>query len=235
MDIRGFIPTSLVDWDGMVVSTIFTPKCNFDCGFCHNHELLYSPEKFAQIKEEDIIEHLKKNADFLDGVCITGGEPTLQTDLSEFCAKVKALGMKVKLDTNGTNPIVLKKLMQKNLVDFVAMDVKAPTSAKKYEAVSGTKSSYLLENVKESIQILLKSNLDYEFRTTLIPSIHSTDDVKEMARSLGGCKKYVLQKFQPQNARADELKKNRGQSDEEMDSLVKIIKKYVPNSKWRGK
>src|SRR5512137_763965 len=125
MDIRGFIPTSLVDWDGKVVSTVFTPKCNFECCFCHNHELVRSPEKFNRIADEDVLKHLQENADFLDGVCITGGEPTLQRDLFEFCEKVKALGLMVKLDTNGTNPLLLKRMIQKKLVDFIAMDVKA--------------------------------------------------------------------------------------------------------------
>jgi pyruvate formate lyase activating enzyme len=235
MDIRGFIPTSLVDWDGKVVSTVFTPKCNFECSFCHNHELVKSPEKFEPVSEEKIIAHLKENADFLDGICITGGEPTLQRDLFEFCEKIKSLGFEVKLDTNGTNPTVLKKLIQKKLVDFVAMDIKAPISMKKYEKISGVKSGYLIENVEESIQTLLKSDIDYEFRTTIVPSIHTKEEVKEIARSISGCKKYVLQKFQPENAYSDSLKKERGQTDEEMDCLVKVIKKYVPNSKWRGK
>jgi len=235
MEIRGFIPTSLVDWDGKVVSTIFTPRCNFECVFCHNHELVNSPEKFKEVPEEKIIEHLKENADFLDGVCITGGEPTLQKNLFEFCAKIKELGLLVKLDTNGTNPTLLKKLIQKKLIDYVAMDIKAPVSAKKYREISGTKGSYLLENVEESIQTLLKSDIDYEFRTTVIPSIHTKEDLKEIARGLNGCKRYVLQKFQPDNVKDEKLKKDKAQTDEEMEGLVKIIKKYVPNSKWRGK
>ena len=113
MDIRGFVPTSMVDWDGQVVSTIFTPKCNFECVFCHNHELVTCPEKFERVAEEKVVEHLKKNSDFLDGVCITGGEPTLQPGLYGFCEKMKSLGLKVKLDTNGTNPVLLKNLIQK--------------------------------------------------------------------------------------------------------------------------
>jgi len=235
MEIRGFIPTSMVDWDGKVVSTVFTSKCNFECNFCHNHELIYSPEKFDVIPEEKIFNHLKENADFVDGVCITGGEPTLQSDLYGFCERLKSAGMLVKLDTNGSNPLLLKKLIQKKLIDYVAMDIKAPVNPKKYERVSGVKSSYLIDNVRESIQALLKSDIDYEFRTTVVPGIHTREDLKEMVRALNGCKKYVLQKFQPEHAYKDELRKEKSQTDNEMDELVKVIKKYVPNSKWRGK
>jgi pyruvate formate lyase activating enzyme len=235
MEIRGFIPTSLVDWDGKVVSTVFTSKCNFECGFCHNHELVCSPEKFEVVPEEKVMEHLKNNADFLDGVCITGGEPTLENGLYEFCEKIKTMGMQVKLDTNGTNPQLLKKLIQKKLVDYVAMDIKAPLSAKKYQRVSGVKSGYLMENVEDSIQALLKSDIDYEFRTTVVPGVHSKDDIKEIARGLNGCKRYVLQKFQPEHVRDDSLKSEKSQSDGEMEELVKVIKRYIPNSKWRGK
>jgi len=225
----------MVDWDGKVVSTVFTSKCNFECNFCHNHELIYSPEKFDVIPEDKIFGHLKENSDFVDGVCITGGEPTLQGDLYGFCERLKSIGMLVKLDTNGSNPLLLKKLIQKKLIDYVAMDIKAPVNPKKYERVSGVKSSYLIDNVRESIQALLKSGIDYEFRTTIVPGVHTKEDLKEMVRSLNGCKKYVLQKFQPENVRDEGLRKERSQTDGEMDELVKVIKKYVPNSKWRGK
>lgn len=235
MDIRGFIPTSLVDWDGKVVSTVFTSKCNFECCFCHNHELVHSPEKFKKIGEEEVLDHLKENADFLDGVCITGGEPTLQKDLFEFCEKVKALGLAVKLDTNGTNPLLVKRMVQKKLVDFIAMDIKAPLDPEKYEKISGKKSAYLTGNVADSIQVLLKADIDYEFRTTVVPSLHTKEDIKEIARMIAGCKRYVLQKFQPTHTYDKTLEKIRSQTDEEMEDLVKIIKKYVPNSKWRGK
>lgn len=225
----------MVDWDGQVVSTIFTPKCNFECAFCYNHELVMRPENFEKIAEEKIFEHLRKNGDFLDGVCITGGEPTLQPGLYKFCEKIKSMGLKVKLDTNGTNPILLKNLIQKKLIDYVAMDVKAPVSAKKYSKISGSAGSYLVENVKESIQMLLHSDIDYEFRTTVVPGLHTKEDLKEIARGLNGCKKYVIQKFQPEKAHVEKLRTEKTQSDKEMDDLMKLVRKYVPNSKWRGK
>jgi len=235
MDIRGFIRTSLVDWDGEVVSTIFAPGCNFDCGFCYNHALVHHPETLKQISEETVLDYLKNNSDFVDGICISGGEATLQKDLYAFCRKVKEIGLKVKLDTNGSNPAILKKLIKDKLVDYVAMDVKAPLSAEEYEKVIGVKNNYLLDNVKESIRTLLNSDVDYEFRTTVVPTLHTEAKIKEMARSLAGCKKYVLQKFQPENAYDEKLRKERIQSDEEMGGLVKIIKKDVPNARWRGK
>lgn len=231
MEIRGFVPVSFVDWDGKVVSTVFTPSCNFCCPFCFNHELLTHPKKFPKIKIEFVLDFLKKNEKFLDGVCITGGEPTLEKDLEAFCKKIKSLGKKVKLDTNGSNPTLLKNLVEKNLVDYIAVDIKAPLEKKKYSQATGVDSFF--DKVNESIHFLLNSKVYYEFRTTLVPTIHTEKDVENICKVITGAKLYVLQRFQPEKAWKKNLRKQKTQKEEEMERFAEIAKKFVKNVKWR--
>jgi pyruvate formate lyase activating enzyme len=235
MRFKGFVDTSFVDWDGKIVSTLFVPTCNFRCPFCFNHRLILHPEKYPDIAESTITDFLKRNADFLDGVCVTGGEPTTAKGLKEFCQEIISLGLKVKLDTNGTNPGLLEELVSGGLVNYVAMDVKAPPDRRKYGIATGTRSSKVLESVKESISFLLNSGIEYEFRTTVVPSIHSERDIEEIAKWIGGARLYVLQKFQPENAWSKRLRKFPSQSDSEMEQLANIARKHLNLVKWRGR
>jgi pyruvate formate lyase activating enzyme len=235
MRIKGFVDTSFVDWDGKIVSTLFVPTCNFRCPFCFNYKLILHPERYPDIPESTIMNFLERNRDFLDGVCITGGEPTTANGLKEFCQKITSLGLKVKLDTNGTNPKLLKDLVSKGLVNYVAMDVKAPPNDKSYKLATGTRSSKILELVKESVSFLLNSDIEYEFRTTVVPGIHSAQDIEEIARWIQGARLYVLQKFQPENAWSKKLRKLSSQSDSEMEQLANIARNYLSSVKWRGR
>lgn len=235
MDIRGFIETSFVDWDGKIVSTVFTAGCNFRCIFCYNYELAINPEKFKQVPMDHIMDFLKEHSDFIDGLCITGGEPSLQNDLPDFCKKIKSLGFSIKLDANGTHPEMLQKLIEEKLVDYVAMDIKAPLNEEKYALLSGTCVNSLLNKIKESVQLLLHSHLEYEFRTTVIPTMHSEEDIEKIAKEIKGARLYILQKFQPINVLNPELKRQKSQKDEEMERLVQIAKKHLLKVKWRGK
>ncbi len=153
-NIKGFIPTSLVDWEGKVASVIFVSGCNFRCGFCSNKELVLTPEKPKTIKFEDIKKYLLKNADFIDGVVISGGEPTLQRELALFCEEIKKLGFMVKLDSNGSHPEVLKILKEKKLVDYAAMDIKVVKE--KYEEITNNKTD--LGKIEESMKIISPEN-----------------------------------------------------------------------------
>ena len=234
MKIRGFIDTSFVDWDKRVSCVVFTEGCNLKCIYCYNFGLFDHPEKFDEVPEEYILEYVKENSDFLDGVCITGGEPTLQKDLLEFCQKVKKFGLEVKLDTNGTNPKLLSKLIDEGLVDYVAMDVKAPLDTDRYSKITGVDAGGLLKNIKSSIKLIMDSGVDYEFRTTLIPGEHTDKEVGRIAEDLGGASRYCLQKFQPQT-RFEELNKNEPQTDEEMEELAKTARKHIEQVEWRGK
>ena len=235
MDIKGFVDISFVDWDGQIASVIFLPNCNFRCPFCHNLNLVLNPETIETIPVEYIKNQLESQKDWIDGVCITGGEPTLHNGLPEFVADLKKMGFKVKLDTNGTNPTMLKKLIDQNLVDYVAMDIKAPLNEKDYSRVTGVNTEKLLENVKESVNLLLNSGIDYEFRTTIVPKLHKEDDVTQICRSITGCKKYVLQKFDVSIGKnvIDQSLESKSISEEEMDKFLAVAKKLIPHTKRR--
>ena len=236
MEIKGFIDVSFVDWDGKISSVIFLPNCNFRCSFCHNLNLVLNPEKLETVPFEYVENQLKRQIGWTDGVCITGGEPTLHSSLPELCSRLKKMGFLIKLDTNGTNPTMLKKLVRNGLIDYVAMDIKAPLTVEKYSKASGVKAEKLLENVKESIEILLGSNMDYEFRTTVVPRLHEKDDIKQICRSLMGCKKYVLQKFDVSLGKTTinpDFMKLKPFTDKEMQKFLSVAQKLIPNTKLR--
>lgn len=196
MQIHGLNKTTLLDYPGYVAATVFTGGCNFRCPFCHNKNLVLTGMGNPLISEEEIFGFLKKRAGILKGVCITGGEPTLQTDLPDFIRKVKALGYLVKLDTNGSNPEVLKELLLEGLLDYVAMDVKnAPTKYAMTTGMDSTVSAKIVEPVSESIDLLLHANIDYEFRTTVVKELHTIEDIAEIAKWIKGAKAYYLQSY----------------------------------------
>ncbi len=234
MHIKGIIETSFVDWDGKIVSTIFLPDCNFRCGFCHNHKLVLDPESFDSISPAHMFRYWTKNKDFLDGVCITGGEPTLHKELPELCRDIKELGLKVKLDTNGTNPEVLRQLIGEKLLDYIAMDIKAPLEEDSYSDLTNVNLNDTFDMIKESIRIIINSGVDYEFRTTVIREKHSKEDIEAIAIALKGVRRYVLQKFQPKEVMDEEYKVYTSYNDEEMEEIAEVVKKYINEVKWRG-
>lgn len=234
MDFRGFIDTSFVDWDGRVSAVAFTGGCNLRCVYCYNFGLVLHPEKFDMVPADYILKYLEENNDFIDGLVITGGEPTLQPDLAGFCQIVKALGIAIKLDTNGTNPQSLQKLIDKGLVDYIAMDVKAPFDKGKYSKIAATKLNGLFKDITTTAELIISSGIDHEFRTTVVPTHHTSEDIESIAFSLSGAKRYYLQKFQP-HTRFDELNTHPPQTDEEMEELTKTARKHIPTAEWRGK
>ncbi|MCG7840958.1 MAG: anaerobic ribonucleoside-triphosphate reductase activating protein, partial [Methanomassiliicoccales archaeon] len=173
--IVGFAKTSLLDWDGMVATTVYLQGCNLRCPFCHNVDLLSTNAEVNEVPWGSIEEYLLENNDFLDGVVITGGEPTLNEDLPELISRVRALGLKVKLDTNGTNPDMLDDLIKAGLLDFVAMDLKGPLDLK-YDQLCGTAVD--LVAIKRSINMIMTSGIDYEFRTTVVPHYLDAQDIE---------------------------------------------------------
>jgi pyruvate formate lyase activating enzyme len=235
LEIKGFLDVSFVDWDGRLSSVIFLPNCNFRCPFCHNVNLVLHPEEIETIPFKYVEDQLTKQKGWTGGVCITGGEPTLHGDLPELCSRIKKMGFKVKLDTNGTNPAMLKELIDRGLVDYVAMDIKAPLTMKKYSEATGVKAEGLLEYVKESIKLLLESNMDYEFRTTVVPDLHDADAIEQVCRSLRGCKKYVLQRFDVSlgNLTIDPSFTSKSLVEEEIQKFLTVAKKFIPNTKIR--
>lgn len=194
MRVVGFLKTSLLDWDGMVASVIYLPGCNFRCPFCHNADLVMRSGELPEIDMKAVEGYLNENIDFLDGVVITGGEPTIHSDLPELIKRLRRIGVKVKLDTNGTNPEMLEDLINSGLLDYVAMDIKAPLTGK-YNDLSGVHTP--VENLKRSITIIMDSGIDYEFRTTVVPVLLKENDIEQIAAYIGGAKKYALQQFRP--------------------------------------
>ena len=191
MIICGMEKFSMVDYDGYIACTVFTKGCNFLCPFCHNSSLVTGDA--VEIPEEEVFDYLTKRKGLVDAVCITGGEPTLQKGLREFIVKVRELGYKVKLDTNGTRPDVLSALLTEGLLDYVAMDVK--TDFESYPDVICVFDDKLIAKVRESVEILKASKIDYEFRTTATAEYHSEANYKKIAEIVRGAKRFYVQKF----------------------------------------
>ncbi|HEX17616.1 MAG: anaerobic ribonucleoside-triphosphate reductase activating protein [Thermoplasmata archaeon] len=225
MGIKGFIKTSLVDWDGKVTSVIFLPNCNFRCPMCHNYGLILHPERYPDQDYEEIMNYLSENSDFLDGVVITGGEPTLHEGLERICKDVRNLGLKVKLDTNGYMPDKLLKLLEDDLVDYIAMDVKAPLREDIYSKLSGVKVD--IERIKESIGIIKSSGIDYEFRTTVVPSLLKPEDVVEISKELSPARRFAIQQFVPENSMSKVLREIKPYDKKILEELARECKRYI--------
>jgi len=191
MIICGMEKFSMVDYDGYIACTVFTKGCNFLCPFCHNSSLVTG--EAAEIPEEEVFDYLTKRKGLVDAVCITGGEPTLQKGLKEFIIRVRALGYKVKMDTNGTRPEVLRELLAEGLLDYVAMDIKSDFEG--YPQVICVDDPRLVEKVKESVEVLKNSSIEYEFRTTAIAEYHSDANFAKIAEIVRGAKRFFVQKF----------------------------------------
>lgn len=190
MKIGGFCRTSLIDYPGQISAVIWTPGCNFRCPFCYNPELVFNQTPL--VDEQEVLGYLKQRKGLLDALTITGGEPTLEPDLINFSKKVKNLGYLIKLDTNGTNPKILEKLIKDCLIDYVAMDIKSFQD--KYAILSGRKKPHLSQ-IEKSILIIKTKAPDYEFRTTVVPGLIEQEDILKISQWIKGAKRYVLQQF----------------------------------------
>ncbi len=192
MLIVGLNKTTLLDYPGRVAATVFTGGCNFRCPFCHNGHLVLKPSALEAYSEEEVFSFLHKRRNVLKGVCITGGEPTLQPDLPDFIRQVKSLGYCVKLDTNGYEPEALEKLLEEKLLDYVAMDIK--NCRGKYPGTVGLEK-LAIEKIDKSIMLLRESGIDYEFRTTVVKEFHTKEDLIEIGNWLSDCPKWFLQQY----------------------------------------
>ena len=221
--IKGIQKTSLVDYPPNIVSTIFLGYCNFRCPYCHNPDLVLKADETQNIMEGDILKFLEGKKIWLDGVCISGGEPTMHKDLPGFLAKIKELGLKVKIDTNGSYPEVLKELIDKKLVDYVAMDIKAPLD--KYEKVA--KINVDVENIKKSADMVRNSGIDYEFRVTVLKELLEKDDLIKIGEWLKGSKKMFLQQLKHNVALIDkDLEGKESSSMDELHEFKRLLEPY---------
>jgi pyruvate formate lyase activating enzyme len=206
--IKGFIETSFSDWPGKVVAVLFLPSCNFRCPYCHNHGLVLHPEQFPNVPLAEIRSEIRKRRGWIDGICISGGEPTLHPWLPDLIAQLRSDPsltpsggpLPVKIDTNGSRPAVLRGLIEAGLLDAVAMDLKGPLEKERYSAIAGvTLKEEDLAAIRTSIDLLLWGTIDSEFRTTVVPSLLSEEEIYRMAQTLQGARRYTLQNFSPRD------------------------------------
>ena len=229
MKINGLEKMSLVDYDGKICATVFTGGCNFKCPFCHNSPLVLSANSLPVINESEVLDYLNKRKGVLDGVCVSGGEPTLQKDLPAFIEKIKNLNFSVKLDTNGTAPDLIKTLNENGLVDYFAMDIKNDRAH--YANIIGF-DTFDVAKIEKSVEYFLSGNADYEFRTTLINEYHKEENIRLIGEWIKNAKKYFLQKFKDTGSCI-----KGGLSAVDNDKLclfIDILKPFIPNVFARG-
>ncbi len=230
MQIAGLQKITLVDFPGRVAATVFTRGCSFRCGFCHNPELVI-PEKFNPLLDEDqFFRFLESRLGKIQGVCITGGEPTIQTDIRKFISHIKALGFDVKLDSNGSNPEILEGVIKDGDLGYIAMDIKAPLE--NYRKVSGSKDKEIKKKIKKSIKLIMSSGIDYEFRTTVMKPYLLPKDFEGIGKLVKGAKRFYIQNFVA-SKQIDSKIKFKPFTDKELEQSLKTIKKHIKNSEIR--
>lgn len=233
--IRALIETSLIDWDGKISMVLFFDRCNLQCPFCQNWELVMHPDRFDEIDWDVILKKLNRKRGWVDGVVLSGGEPLIYfKEVTRIARALKKMKLGVKLDTNGLLPGKLETLAQAGLVDYVAMDIKAPLDAR-YAAAGGKDQRSGLEGkVKQSMRFLMEGAVDYEFRTTCVPGIIDEEAIASIGAAIRGARKWALQGFVPDNAYHEELREKK-YSAKELERLLEIARRYVANAELRGK
>ena len=230
MTIKGLQKTTLLDYPEKLACTVFTAGCNFRCPFCHNASLVLRAGEVDEIPESSLLSYLEKRGGLLDGVCITGGEPLLNPDIEELIVKIRSYGLLVKLDTNGAFPDRLEALLDKGLLDYVAMDVK--NSDQKYGVTVGLGEDFNISVINKSIDIIMKKSPDYEFRTTVVRELHEREDLLSIARKLKNTKRYFLQKYVDSG---DVLALGySAYEDAEMLELYEAVREILPVTILRG-
>ncbi len=229
MQIHGFNKTTLLDYPGHLASTIFLGGCNFICPFCHNKGLVLNPSKEPVIPTMLVLEHLVKRRNIIEGVCITGGEPTLSMDLPYFIKQIKDLGLLVKLDTNGYRPDVLRGLLNEKLIDYIAMDIKS--SPNNYSMLTGLPETDL-NKINESINIIMSANIPYEFRSTLVKELHTFEDIDLIGKWIKGCHNFYIQNYRENEHVINPI--YHGFEKEELFAFQKHLSRYMKQVQIRG-
>lgn len=227
--------TTLIDYPGVVACTVFVYGCNFRCPFCHNPEFVSEKSGSDLLSEEEVMKFLKKRADILDGVVLCGGEPLIHSEIIPIIKKIKKLGYKIKVDTNGSRPDMIKRLLKERLVDYIAMDVK--NSMIMYDMTAGKKVEK--KKILESIKLIREAGdssgqIDYEFRTTFVPTLHSIESTEELGELLKGVKRFSVQAFKPSRCVDESFNFVPPFTEKEMKKFKKIMEKYVDNVELKG-
>jgi pyruvate formate lyase activating enzyme len=231
-EIKGFVETSFCDWDGKLSSVVFLPGCNFRCPFCQNGELISGSAELPTVRRSGVEDYLRTKRGWIDGVVITGGEPTIWKGLGELAGGFKRMGFGVKLDTNGTNPGMLEALLEEGLVDYVAMDIKSSLD-ERYNEAAGVAVD--LDSVLRSIAIVKSMGDASEFRTTLAPGIVGKAEIESIGESIHGARRYILQRFVPDNSLDTAMRQALPYHDDFIAQLVEIASSYVDVCFYRGK
>jgi len=229
--IAGFIKTTLLDWDGMVACTVYLAGCNLRCPCCHNGAIVINADSVEEIGEDHVLGYIGENTDFIDGVVVSGGEPLMNEDLGNFLKKLKKLGVKVKIDTNGMFPERLNDIIGAKLVDMVAMDVKSSLN-ERYSAAAGV--SVNLDDIRKSIDIIINSGIDHEFRTTAVPILVKDEDIRNICRSIRGSKKYRIHQFRNKRTMDDSFSVLDPYPEAKLIEMAEIAKEHVRDVKIRG-
>jgi len=229
--IAGFIKTTLLDWDGMVACTVYLTGCNLRCPCCHNAAIALNSDEIVAIDENVVLDHVKEHSDFIDGVVVSGGEPTMDNDIYGFLKKIKAIGVKVKIDTNGMYPERLDDLIGSKLVDMVAMDVKSSLN-ERYLSVAGKEAD--VEKIKRSIRIVIDSGVDHEFRTTVVPIFVKNEDIRNICEHIKGAKKYRIHQFRNKRTMDESLSVLDPYPSSKLTEMAEIAREYIKDVKIRG-
>ncbi|MFC2062279.1 anaerobic ribonucleoside-triphosphate reductase activating protein [Elusimicrobiota bacterium] len=223
MKISGIKKSSLIDWPPKVVTTLFVSGCNFNCGWCHNADLVLDSIS-SEISWDYLEWHFEKGEGWLDGICLTGGEPLMQEGLVDLLINLRKYNLPVKLDTNGSYPEELKRIIKDRLVEYVAMDIKCPMDMK-YSEATGVLVN--MDLIRESVRILMDSGIDYEFRTTVVPSLLSGEDIVRIGKEINGAKKYVLQNFENSSTLDEKFRFIKPYSEHEIEKMADSVSGYA--------
>ncbi len=230
MGIKGFQGTSLLDYPGRIASLVFYGGCNLTCPFCHNGSLVLTPEDHPDYPADILLHEIEERRNFIDGVVISGGEPTLDPQLPEFLARIRELGLLIKLDTNGLAPAVLEQLMNESLVDYVALDLK--TAPERYGELH--RAPVDLELLPQSLELLRKGGVDYELRTTCVPDLIEESDLHSLGNQLRGAPLWILQQFVPEHALAPDWRQRNAHSAATLRRFEEIASQYAAQVSLRG-
>ena len=228
---RSVLPVTMVDYPGKLAYTVYTMGCNFRCPICHNRELALSlADGLPEYDVPAVLADIEKKDGWVDGICVTGGEPLLHADIDRVLRQFKGEGLAVKLDTNGSFPERLGELIDAGLVDYVAMDVKAPLTEEDYSEAAGVPIDRWLDRLKASVEIIKASGVEYEFRTVCVPGLHSPESIARTAEDIAPCSRYILRAFRPVNTLDPAYEQVTPPTTGEMSAYLEAARKHVPNA-----